>query len=65
MYYNWFSKYGKILRILIFERTINWKAFIEFENQEQAEYAKKNLNNACVFEDGTKMNVFFANRTTI
>jgi len=60
-----FSTYGKILRILIFEKSKKWKAFVEYDNVEHAIEARRNLDEFLLFNDGTRMNIYPSNLTTI
>ena len=39
-FYENFSPFGEIVKILIFEKAKVWKTFVEFRNVEQAEHAK-------------------------
>lgn len=57
-FYQLFSQYGEIVKILIFEKAKVWKTFIEFTDQASAKVAMVNMNNHVVFEDGSKMNIF-------
>jgi len=63
--YNIFSQYGKVQKILIFEKVKVWKAFVEFSTLESAFDAKRNLNDFMIFSDGTRMNIYFSNLDTI
>lgn len=63
--YNVFSACGKILRILIFEKVKVWKAFVEFSSTEEAIEAKRNLNDFQLFNDGTRMNIYFSSNDTV
>jgi RNA recognition motif-containing protein len=56
-----FSTYGKILRILIFEKTKKWKAFIEYSDLPSASQARDNLDEFLLFSDGTRMNIYPSN----
>jgi hypothetical protein len=49
VYYNLFSKYGKVLRILIFMKAKVWKAFVEMNSVENANLAKEKLNEHVIF----------------
>ena len=57
-FYQLFSQYGEIVKILIFEKAKVWKTFIEFTDIYSARLAMQNMNNHVVFEDGSKMNIF-------
>eukprot|EP00331_Platyophrya_macrostoma_P009992 CAMPEP_0176433480 /NCGR_PEP_ID=MMETSP0127-20121128/16047_1 /TAXON_ID=938130 /ORGANISM="Platyophrya macrostoma, Strain WH" /LENGTH=684 /DNA_ID=CAMNT_0017815915 /DNA_START=144 /DNA_END=2198 /DNA_ORIENTATION=- len=65
MLHDLFSQYGKILRILIFEKMQVWKAFVEYDNVESAIKAKKNLDNFLMFSDGSRINIYFSNLEVI
>ncbi|KAL4442335.1 hypothetical protein ABPG74_005676 [Tetrahymena malaccensis] len=58
--YRLFMKYGEIYKILIFDKCKNWKIFVEMATLEQAEKARDGLNNYQLFEDGSKMTVYYA-----
>ena len=60
-----FSTYGKILRILIFEKTKKWKAFVEYSDPEAAVQARENLDDFLLFSDGTRLNIYHSNLPTI
>jgi hypothetical protein len=60
VYYQLFSKYGKVLKILIFQKAKVWKAFVEMDTIESAVRAKQNLNEHVLFQDGSKINVFYS-----
>ena len=57
-FYQLFSQYGQIVKILIFEKAKVWKTFVQFTTTHSAKVALENLNNHLVFEDGSKMNIF-------
>jgi len=57
-FYQVFSQYGEIVKVLIFEKAKVWKTFVEFTTIHSANVALTNLNNHVVFEDGSKMNIF-------
>lgn len=57
-FYEVFSEYGEIVKVLIFEKAKVWKTFVEFTTIDCANLALKNMNNYVVFEDGSKMNIF-------
>lgn len=42
-----------------------WKAFVEYSNIESAIKAKKNLDNFLLFEDGSRINIYFSNLEVI
>ncbi|KAM3140175.1 hypothetical protein pb186bvf_007728 [Paramecium bursaria] len=45
-----FSKYGQVVKILIFEKALVWKVFLEYSTTSQAQQAQKNLNNSYLDE---------------
>jgi len=53
-------KYGEIHKILIFEKCKNWKIFVEMETLDQADRARQALDNYSLFDDGSKMTVYYA-----
>lgn len=60
-FFKCFSQYGNVLRILIFERQLQWKSFIEMDSSDSAQKALQNLNNKSLLnDDSTKMNVYFS-----
>lgn len=48
-FYELFSQYGEIVKILIFEKAKVWKTFIEFIDKPSAKTAMENMNNHVVF----------------
>eukprot|EP01017_Pseudomicrothorax_dubius_P027440 TRINITY_DN3165_c0_g1_i1.p1 TRINITY_DN3165_c0_g1~~TRINITY_DN3165_c0_g1_i1.p1 ORF type:complete len:580 (-),score=105.25 TRINITY_DN3165_c0_g1_i1:146-1885(-) len=60
-FYAAFVPFGKILRILIFERGVATKAFIEYDSIEKAALAKTQLEGQAIIEEGMKASIFFAN----
>lgn len=56
LFYRLFSPYGEVVKILIFEKSRLWKAFVEMGSDEQARNAQMNLNGKSIVEGGT-MNV--------
>jgi RNA recognition motif-containing protein len=60
-----FSTYGNILRILIFEKTKKWKAFVEYSDSDAALQARSNLDDFLLFSDGTRMNIYPSNLQAI
>ena len=48
-FYQLFSQYGEIVKILIFEKAKVWKTFIEFTDKSSAKVAMVNMNNHVVF----------------
>lgn len=65
IFYRLFCEYGEVLKILIFDKSKVWKTFIELESSDAAENAKQGLNNFVIFDDGSKINVFYSNLMTI
>ena len=61
VFYRLFSKFGEVRKVLIFEKSKVWKTFVEMESAEVAVEAKLRLNNHMLFEDGSRMNIFFSN----
>ena len=75
--YNIFLPYGEVkkvyylfsfkflylnaLKILFFEKTLTWKAFVEMRNSSEANKAKNALNNISLFNDGSKLNIYLSN----
>ena len=59
-FFKLFSPFGQILRvfILIFERNIIWKTFVEFDNPESATKARMSLNGTEFWDENMKMNVY-------
>lgn len=48
-FYQLFSQYGEIVKILIFDKAKVWKTFVEFTDIQSAKAALVNLNNHVVF----------------
>ncbi|CAD8137344.1 unnamed protein product [Paramecium pentaurelia] len=65
-YFKVFSQFGTIQRMLIFERSLTWKTFIEFDNPESAIKARQAMNDK-LFCDDTQltMNVYASKLTYI
>jgi len=42
-----------------------WKAFVEYDNPESAIEAKRNLDDFLLFNDGSRMNIYFSNLETV
>jgi hypothetical protein len=59
--YNLFCSYGEVKKILFFEKTLTWKAFVEMGTSSQATKARDTLNNMNLFNDGSKMNIYLSN----
>ncbi|CAD8117993.1 unnamed protein product [Paramecium sonneborni] len=58
-YFKVFSPFGTIQRMLIFERSLTWKTFIEFDNPESALKARSQMNDKFFCDDNTLlMNVY-------
>lgn len=49
----------------MFEKVKVWKAFVEYSTLESAFEAKRRLDNFVLFNDGTRLNVYFSNLDTI
>lgn len=63
--YSIFSTYGEVLRILIFERSNTFKAFLEYSNTKSALAARKNLNRALLFQGRCRMSIYPSNLNVI
>jgi len=63
--YSIFSTYGEVLRILIFERSNTFKAFLEYSNPKSALAARKNLNRAILFQGRCRMSIYPSNLNVI
>lgn len=63
--YGLFSVYGKISKVLIFERSEVTKLFVEFLSLEDSEMAKNKLDGTMLHNNYCKMNIFFSNLRTI
>lgn len=63
--YSIFSQYGEVLRILIFERSNTFKAFLEYQTPQIALIAKKNLNRMLLFQGRCRMSIYPSNLQTI
>ena len=46
--------------MLIFEKSKVWKIFVEMQTLEGASLVIKHLNGKELFEDGSKMNIFYS-----
>ena len=65
-FFKIFGTFGKILRvnissiikILIFERAVIWKTFVEFDNPESAQQARMTMNGVDFGDEQMKMNVY-------
>ena len=70
--YEKFSKYGPIVKVLIFEKGEVTKLFIEFSDQSSAQQVFLTIIQAKVALDGTKllgaickMNIYFSNFSNV
>ena len=59
------NRCGEVQKILIFEKSKLWKAFVELESVQSAQNALESLNNTQIFMDGSIMNVYSSNLQTI
>ncbi len=59
--YHLFVKYGAVKKVLIFEKNLVWKAFVEMGSAEEAQKAKSYLDNYLLFNDGSKLNIHYSN----
>ncbi|CAD8077109.1 unnamed protein product [Paramecium sonneborni] len=65
-YFKVFSQFGTIQRMLIFERSLTWKTFIEFEYLESANKARQIMNDKLFCDDPQlPMNVYASKLTYI
>ncbi|CAD8139112.1 unnamed protein product [Paramecium pentaurelia] len=65
-YFKIFSPFGTIQRMLIFERSLTWKTFIEFEFPESANKARQIMNDQLFCDDPQlPMNVYASKLTYI
>ncbi|CAD8143244.1 unnamed protein product [Paramecium octaurelia] len=65
-YYKVFSQFGTIQRMLIFERSLTWKTFVEFEFPESANKARQIMNDKLFCDDPQlPMNVYASKLTYI
>lgn len=63
--YSKFSPYGRVSKVLIFERSEVTKLFVEFESLEDSETAKGKLDGTMLHNNYCKMNIFYSNLKTI
>ena len=49
-----------MIKILIFEKKLKWKAFVEMDTIESAYISREKLNNMKIFPDGTEMKLYFS-----
>ncbi|CAD8132574.1 unnamed protein product [Paramecium pentaurelia] len=65
-YYKVFSQFGTIQRMLIFERSLTWKTFVEYEFPESANKARQIMNDKLFCDDPQlPMNVYASKLTYI
>ncbi|CAD8139746.1 unnamed protein product [Paramecium octaurelia] len=63
-YFKVFSQFGTIQRMLIFERSLTWKTFIEFDNPESAIKARQTMNDKPFCDDAQLMMNVYASKLT-
>ncbi|CAD8101335.1 unnamed protein product [Paramecium primaurelia] len=59
LFYRYFSNYGEVNKILIFEKGKLWKCFIEMATLQQAKISLQQLNGCQLYEQ-TIMNVYYS-----
>ncbi|CAD8187935.1 unnamed protein product [Paramecium pentaurelia] len=59
LFYRYFSNFGEVNKILIFEKGKLWKCFIEMGTLQQARFSQQQLN-GCQLYDQTIMNVYYS-----
>ncbi|CAD8122961.1 unnamed protein product [Paramecium sonneborni] len=59
LFYRYFSNYGEVNKILIFEKGKLWKCFIEMASLQQAKISQQQLNGCQLYEQ-TIMNVYYS-----
>ncbi|CAK92088.1 unnamed protein product (macronuclear) [Paramecium tetraurelia] len=59
LFYRYFSNFGEVNKILIFEKGKQWKCFIEMATLQQARFSQQQLN-GCQLYDQTIMNVYYS-----
>ncbi|CAD8213136.1 unnamed protein product [Paramecium octaurelia] len=59
LFYRYFSNYGEVNKILIFEKGKLWKCFIEMATLQQAKISQQQLNGCQLYEQ-TIMNVYYS-----
>ncbi|CAD8125638.1 unnamed protein product [Paramecium sonneborni] len=64
-YFKVFSPFGTIQRMLIFERSLTWKTFIEYDNAESALKARIQMNDKYFCDDQTLLMNVYASKLTI
>ncbi|KAL4506010.1 hypothetical protein ABPG72_013771 [Tetrahymena utriculariae] len=65
VYYQAFSNYGEVQRILIFQKISPWATFIEMDTVENARNARQKLNNFQILTDGTKFVILTSTKERI
>ncbi|CAD8206952.1 unnamed protein product [Paramecium pentaurelia] len=63
-YFKVFSPFGTIQRMLIFERSLTWKTFVEFDNPESALKARSQMNDKFFCDDNTLLMNVYASKLT-
>ncbi|CAD8113977.1 unnamed protein product [Paramecium sonneborni] len=63
-YFKVFSPFGTIQRMLIFERSLTWKTFVEFDNPESALRARSQMNDKFFCDDNTLLMNVYASKLT-
>ncbi|CAD8179030.1 unnamed protein product [Paramecium octaurelia] len=63
-YFKVFSPFGTIQRMLIFERSLTWKTFIEFDNVESAFKARSQMNDKYFCDDSSLLMNVYASKLT-
>lgn len=56
---------NNLKKILIFEKNVIWKAFIEMDSIESAIKARNALNDRPFFANSSRANIYFSDRETI
>ncbi|CAK58872.1 unnamed protein product (macronuclear) [Paramecium tetraurelia] len=59
LFYRYFSNFGEVDKILIFEKGKLWKCFVEMATLQQARFSQQQLN-GCQLYDQTIMNVYYS-----
>jgi len=62
IFYNIFSSYGRVEKMLIFGKNKLWKSFVEMETVEQAEMCRQKCQDYPIFNDGSNMKIYFSKR---
>ncbi|CAD8192624.1 unnamed protein product [Paramecium octaurelia] len=63
-YFKVFSPFGTIQRMLIFERSLTWKTFVEFDNPDSALKARSQMNDKYFCDDNTLLMNVYASKLT-